>query len=172
MEGDRSMQEKRDITIVIADPTHLAAHEPDFILQLEAALELVRRKLTDTEPVFGCLISDGILADSPVGRSGLAELDDQGRTGLFGGHRRSFWGYRRQRSIPSHLIEGKKESTNSLCFAGWWVTSAEFRLHTLYPGTPAPREIHDPEISLDELDEAVRFWSRHAIIVDSGAYTR
>ncbi len=166
------MHEKRDITITIADPTHLAAHESDFALRLEEALELVRRKLAGAEPVFDCLISDVIAADSPVGRSGLAKLDDQGRARLAGELRRSFWGYRRQRSIPSPLIEGKKEPTNSLCFAGWWVTSIEFKLHTLYPGTPAPREIHDPEISLDELDEAVRFWSRHAIIVDSGAYTR
>jgi len=41
-----------------------------------------------------------------------------------------------------------------------------FDLLTCYPGAAAPREIHDPEIPLDEIDDAIAFWSGHALVVD------
>jgi hypothetical protein len=32
------------------------------------------------------------------------------------------------------------------------------------------REIHDPEIGMEELPRALEFWSRHAIVVAAGEW--
>lgn len=44
--------------------------------------------------------------------------------------------------------------------------SGELRLITLYAGRPAPREIHDPDIPLDAIDDSIAFWTRHALAAD------
>ena len=41
----------------------------------------------------------------------------------------------------------------------------------MYPGQVAPREIHDPELPLKELQDAIDFWRCHAIVVSEGEYT-
>lgn len=95
----------------------------------------------------------------PVGVGGLKRIRPWTRD--------HFWGYRPGRSIPSHLCHGTRRPTRDLCFWGRWESPWRFVLHTYYPGRPAPREIHDPEITLDELPRAIHFWTRHAIIVES-----
>ena len=82
----------------------------------------------------------------------------------------SFWGYRRNRTTISHLCHGTKEPTDRVCLWGWW-DGEIFIVHTLYPGEAAPREIHDPELPLDEVAKSLEFWRNHAIVVNKGDWS-
>lgn len=156
------------------DASHLDAHRDEFarpvaeILEELRPLAATRRPSTDeirkalTEGPGPELHADFELAGL-VGESGLREVAPDGS--------QSFWGYRPGRSIPSHLCRGEREPTSRVCLWGRWELDA-FVIHTLYPGRAAPREIHDPEIGLDELPGAIEFWRRHAIITKEGQYSR
>jgi hypothetical protein len=93
-----------------------------------------------------------------------------GETGVVRIKGRSFWGFRRNRDIPSHLVHGKKRKTRRLTVVGRWEKGG-FVLRTVYAGDPAPLEIHDPDIALRQLPESVEFWSTHAIVVSRSEYT-
>ncbi|WP_143559083.1 hypothetical protein [Alkalispirochaeta americana] len=97
-----------------------------------------------------------------AGVSGLREVPPDGSA--------SFWGYRNKRTIPSHLCEGEKSLTREICLWGWW-DSPCFVVHTLYPGAKAPREIHDPDLTLQEIAGAIEFWRVHAIVVEKGDWS-
>jgi hypothetical protein len=149
------------IAIVVRDEAHLQAHLADFLVPLETALGWARSRLQDSPRRIG---EERLECRAPgiVGVTGLATLRPWTRG--------AFWGRRRGRTIPSHLIVGRKCATRWLCIWGAWRGEDTFVLHTLYPGRAAPREIHDPEISVEELPRAIAFWSRHAIIVAAGEW--
>ncbi|MFP4551057.1 MAG: hypothetical protein ACLFNT_09650 [Spirochaetales bacterium] len=148
------------------DPSHLEAHRAEFYLRPEEVLEELRPIVARMRPA----LPDG--SDAPfhadfelaevVGESGLKEVNPGGSD--------SFWAYRLGRSIPSHLCFGTREPTKSVCLWGTWEEDV-FVIHTLYPGRRAPREIHDPEIALNDLSHAIEFWRLHAIITKEGSYS-
>ena len=144
------------------DPDHLEAHRDEFSRPVEEILEELRPLV---EPLFEkpghWLHRDWELAE-PTGLSGLRSVVPDGSE--------SFWAYRRGRTIPSHLCLGERRPTRSICLWGWWESDA-FVIHTIYPGTVAPREIHDPQIDLKDLPAAIEFWRTHAIVTEEGRYT-
>jgi len=162
------------------DPAHIDAHRAEFSRSIDAILEELRPLVAATRPprdpqkAFGITQSDAPTAHDerwvhadwqlaePVGHSGLRRVPANGSV--------SFWGYRTGRRIPSHLCVGEREPTRSVCIWGWWEPDA-FIIHTIYPGTVAPREIHDPEIPLADLPAAIEFWRRHAIITTATGYS-
>jgi len=149
------------VTIVLRDRAHLEAHLGDFRVPLETALDWARSRLEES----ACRSGEERLefrVPRLVGMTGLATLRPWTRG--------AFWARRRGRTIPSHLIVGRKRPTWWLCAWGAWQGENTFVLHTLYPGRTAPREIHDPEISVEELPRALGFWTRHAIIVAAGEW--
>lgn len=147
--------------IVLRDEAHLRAHLADFSVPLEEALEWAAERL-------------GLESR----RTGWAHLEFAARRQVgFGGLKRlhlwsrgDFWARRRGRRLPSHLIVGRKRATRYLCVWGVWADEESFMLHTIYPGKVAPREIHDPELPLEELPAALAFWTRHAIVVAPGEW--
>lgn len=145
-----------DPVVMLFDAGHLAAHADDFTLSWKEALDAIAGALGRHETRVD-VVHDGFVQASEVGLTGVVTVgpDDS-----------SFWGYRPGRNVPSHLIAGTKVATRDLCVWGEWLAPDRFDLWTCYPGGPAPREIHDPEIGLDEMDEAIAFWSGHAIVVD------
>lgn len=144
------------------DPSHFEAHRKEFSRPVEEILE-------EVEPLIG---KDGRMAGEWMHRDFLLKKET-GKTGLklIGPENSSFWAFREGRDIPSHLILGEKESTYRICIWGWWEDRNTFIIHTIYPGQVAPREIHDRDLKLDEIPEALAFWSRHAIIIEEGACT-
>ncbi len=144
------------------DPAHFEAHEKEFIRPVEEILEELSVLLSDMKRAPGDTFHQDFCLSAPVGFSGLVEVPVDGS--------RSFWGYRKGRGIPSHLCIGEKIKTNMLCLWGWWEKDSLFVIHTVYPGKVAPREIHDPELHLEDIAQAVAFWSTHAIIVKEGEY--
>ncbi len=145
-----------DPVVVAYDPDHLAAHAADFAMSWSEVAAAIAASLDRSGTRVGT-VHDGFIQPAEVGVTGILTVgSDDG----------AFWGYRPGRTIPSHLIAGEKEPTRELCVWGEWVAPDRFELWTCYPGGPAPREIHDPEIALDQLDEAIAFWAVHAIVVD------
>ncbi len=150
------------IKVKVMDPGHLEAHRSDFFFGLEEILAGIGKLLANRpyrEGPFCETLDWGV----PVGLTGLKVLEgrDEG----------DFWGFRRGRTIPSHLIRAEKMPTNSLCCWGEWEDRETFLLHTCYAGNPAPREIHSPRLEMEDMKVSVDFWSRHAIIVGEGEYT-
>lgn len=151
------------------DPTHLEAHRTEFIRPVEEILEAVRPHLAALRPSPADLTASEqpvmVHADwtleRPTGYSGLRNVPPDGSE--------SFWAYRTGRAIPSHLVLGEREETSDICVWGWWEPDT-FVIHTVYPGTVAPREIHDPALALADVPRAIAFWSTHAIITAEGAF--
>ncbi|HTZ50530.1 MAG TPA: hypothetical protein VMF68_02675 [Spirochaetia bacterium] len=159
--GTRAGSAAGPVTIVVRDPSHLDAHRPDFLVSLETALEWARSWLEESPRREG---EERLERRAPrtVGLTGLALLHPWSR--------RDFWARRVGRRIPSHLVVGRKHPTRWLCVWGAWRDPGTFELHTLYPGRAAPREIHDPTIDPGDLPAALRFWTRHAIVVVPGEW--
>ncbi len=151
-----------EITWKWNDPGHLEAHRKEFVRPVEEILKELSGILSGKKRAAGEKLHKDFTLSAPTGRTGLIELPAEGFS--------PFWAYRKGRSIPSHLCLGKKTLTNMVCLWGWWESESVFIIHTLYPGGTAPREIHDPALSLEELSEAVAFWSTHAIITEEGEY--
>jgi hypothetical protein len=143
----------------LRDPAHLEAHRAEYLLPLETLLELAARALAAGPRQPGAELKIGVRCPRAVGSGGLARL--------WPWTRGDFWAPRPGRTIPSHLIAARRRPTRWLCIWGSWESDSHFVVHTLYPGRPAPREIHDPDLAPAQLNEAIRFWSRHAIIVES-----
>ncbi len=155
-----------DIEITPADENHFKAHEAELEILRHEVFDTIRRELETLrsarrpgdEYFNGTEVRSFVRCSRPVGHGGLKRIRPWTRN--------HFWGYRPGRSIPSHLCYGRRGRTRDLCYWGHWDSSERFILHTFYPGRPAPREIHDPDITLEELPVSLRFWMRHAIIVD------
>ncbi len=145
-----------DPVVVQFDAAHLMAHADDFTISWNEALHGIAGALGLRDTRTG-VIHDGFVQANEVGLTGVIDVEPGDS---------SFWGHRPGRSVPSHLKVGTKVATRDLCVWGEWLAPDRFDLWTCYPGGPAPREIHDPEIGLDEIDEAIAFWSIHAIVVD------
>ena len=145
-----------DPIVVQFDATHLMAHADDFTISWQQVLGGIAGALARCDVRVG-VVHDGFVQASEVGMTGVVTVEPGDL---------SFWGYRPDRNIPSHLIGGTKVITQDLCVWGEWLAPDRFDLWTCYPGGPAPREIHDPEMGLDEIDESIAFWSTHAIVVD------
>ncbi|MBN2628851.1 MAG: hypothetical protein JXA95_19460 [Spirochaetales bacterium] len=150
------------IQIIVDDPDHLEAHIPDFFFGLDEILAGISRRLASI-PYREGSFCETLEWDVPVGLTGLKYLEEK--------ESRDFWGYRKGRTILSHLIIAEKRETTSLCCWGAFESSELFRLHTCYPGRPAPREIHNPHVPPEEMKTSVDFWSRHAIIVSEGDFS-
>jgi hypothetical protein len=142
--------------IMTYDPDHLIAHAADFTISWSELLRAIGDAL-DHAPFRDGDVHEGFAQSGVVGVTGVVTVEP---------HDAAFWGYRAGRSTPSHLVVGEKAATHELCVWGSWSASNRFDLLTCYPGAPAPREIHDPEIGLDEIDDAIAFWSVRAIVVD------
>ena len=149
----------QDFTITFRDEGHLRAHLDHFSVPLDTALGWARGQLA-SRPRTGWAHFD-FECPQPSGFTGLRSVVPGGS---------DFWARRRGRTIPSHLVVGEKSITKSLCVWGYWQDASTFVLHTLYPGVVAPREIHDPEIALPELPNALEFWTHHAIVVATGEW--
>ncbi|MFW5694707.1 MAG: hypothetical protein ACOC47_01030 [Alkalispirochaetaceae bacterium] len=153
------------------DPSHLDAHRSEFFLPPQQVLELLRPLVAPLRPdpmenargeADELPFHEDFELDVVVGESGLREVAPDGS--------QSFWAYRLGRTIPSHLCLGDRVPTKKVCLWGAWKGSV-FVIHTLYPGRRAPREIHDPQIRLEDLPAAIQFWSTHAIITKHGSYS-
>jgi len=142
--------------VVQFDAAHLMAHADDFTISWNEVLDGIAGALAGCDARTG-VVHDGFVQAREVGMTGVVAVEPGDS---------SFWGYRLGRNVPSHLIVGPKAPTRDLCVWGEWLAPDRFDLWTCYPGGPAPREIHDPEIGFDEIDEAIAFWSAHAIVVD------
>jgi len=146
------------------DPRHIDAHRRDFLADpgeiLDELLPLLASRFRDMDD--DAWIREDFPLSYNVGYSGLKSVPGDGSG--------SFWGYRMGRSIPSHLVIGQKEATANVSIWGYREETT-LVVHTIYPGWSAPREIHDTEISLEELSRAVPFWSRYAIVVSEGEYS-
>ena len=151
----------KDFQITFRDEGHLRAHVDHFSVPLDTALGWVRQQLSIRAERSGWSHFD-FAAPRSAGFTGLRVI----RPWTKG----DFWAHRRGRTIPSHLIVGAKTRTSRLCVWGFWQDETTFVLHTLYPGRVAPREIHDPELPLAEVALAVKFWTRHAIVVAPGEW--
>ena len=158
---------------VWSDPSHLDAHIRDFLIHPSKLLDSIYGEVADMKPEAGLIqdafnrkkelwLQQSFQLSEPVGKSGLKNICEDDSS--------SFWGYRIGRTLPSHLCLGEKELTKSLCLWGRW-EPGKFVIHTMYPGQVAPREIHDPELPLKELQTAIDFWRCHAIVVSEGEYT-
>lgn len=144
------------------DPGHLEAHIEDFILSPHELMRLLEPEINGKGSSDSKVwIKRDWKMKEITGYSGLRQTEPGDS---------SFWAYRKGRKIPSHLSKGKKETTRWITLVGFW-QGESFYIHTLYPGRFAPREIHDPSLSLQDLPGAVDFWSRHAIIVEEGDYS-
>ena len=154
---------KDGISISFRDEQHMRVHVDQFIVSLDTAVAWARSRLEASPRRNGGEHFD-FKAPTVVGWTGLRTLRPWTRG--------DFWAPRRGRTLPSHLIEGRKSRTLWLCVWGIWQDKRHFILHTLYPGRVAPREIHDPELPLAELPEAVAFWARHAIVVSGDEWER
>ena len=144
------------VRIQLRDEGHLRAHLDDFRVPLERALDWARGRLEESPRRSGGEHFD-FFAPEVVGVTGLKRIRPWTRG--------DYWAPRPGRTLPSHLVVGRKRPTRWLCVWGAWQDAETFVLHTLYPGRTAPREIHDPELPLSELPRALAFWTRHAIIV-------
>jgi hypothetical protein len=162
----------KDFEWVWSDPSHLEAHIRDFLVHPSELLEELYPAVLKLMPEEAEILAAnseheelGFLQSfnlsRVVGNSGLRNVCEDESP--------SFWGYRIGRRIPSHLCLGSKEPTARLCLWGRW-EPGKFIIHTMYPGEIAPREIHDPALSLEELDEAIDFWRCHAIVVNKDEY--
>jgi hypothetical protein len=151
---------------LVVDTEHLRAHRRDFRLPIRQILVLAARRLNSlarpsrTGRAARDHVSLCVIAPAVVGLSGLVRAD-----------RRAFWAFRRGRHRPSHLTRGRKRRTRALTIHGRWVSRRRFRVDT-NAGRPAPREIHDPRLRTEELDEAIAFWASHAIVVQRGDFSR
>lgn len=153
------------VEITPADESHFKAHEAELEITRDDVFNTIRKELEalrsgrDPHDSYfrGTEVRSFVRCSRHVGLSGLKRIRPWTQD--------HFWDYRKGRNIPSHLVRGRRTRTRDLCFWGRWDSRDRFVLHTFYPGRPAPREIHDPEITLEELPVSIRFWTRHAIIV-------
>ena len=154
------------------DPAHMDAHIRDFLTDPSDILASIHEQIAalrpDEEDIQNAFerheelwLHQDIQFPEPVGWTGLREVCTDETP--------SFWGYRTGRSLPSHLCLGEKEQTAWLCLWGRW-EPGRFVIHTIYPGRVAPREIHDPELPIEKLQESIDFWRCHAIVVCDGEY--
>ena len=155
------------------DPAHLDAHIKDFLVEPSKILASIHKRIAEMKPEEK-QIQDSferkealwfhrdIELSEPVGWTGLRNVCVDGTS--------SFWGYRSGRTLPSHLCLGEKKQTTWLCLWGRWEPD-RFIIHTMYPGRIAPREIHDPELQIGELQNSIDFWRCHAIVVTEGEFS-
>ncbi len=143
----------RSVSILV-DDVHLLAHLDDFFVPFEEVISLVARTIAGTHGH----VHTALHVEKPVGRSRCVAVSASSD---------AFWGLRKGRTYPSHLVHGEPEPTSDRCVWGDWTGPSTFRLYTTYAGKPAPSEIHDPQMSLSKMDAAIAFWTTHALIADS-----
>lgn len=141
------------MTLTLPDDGHLNAHLDDFLVPLDEVLARVSDALPRELPV-GVTVSVVVESDAPLGWSRCVRAAG----------RRTWWGFRPDRGIPSHLTEGEREAVNTVTAWVRRVSEDGVALVTVYPGAPAPKEIHDPSLTDAERPEAEAFWERHALI--------
>ncbi len=132
---------------------HLAAHLDDFLIPFDAVQRLVVDAIPDDAP-FGVPFCVVVRSSAPVGRTRCVPIDG----------RRTWWGFRADRALVSHLASGEPEVTNVVTA---WLRregKAEAHLLTVYPGEPAPRETHDPQLTAAERAASHAFWRDHALL--------
>lgn len=137
---------------------HLNAHLDDLLEPLDRVLERVRAALPAELPL-GVVRVVTVRCDVPIGRSRCVPVAG----------RRTWWGYRPDRRIPSHLAAGEPALVSTL--TAWVRRASDDRIDllTVYPGEPAPKERHDPSLTDAERPEAEAFWAAHALIAPEPA---
>ena len=151
-----NQQKKRSVELIVADSKHLEAHRKEFLISLDDVLTEVKKALALQTPKPGSEVVFTWKTRHPIGTGGLARV--------YFWTKNDYWAPRNGRTILSHLIRGRRPKIKTLCIWGRWDSEYRFLLHTVYPGKPAPREIHDSALTPETMREAVRFWSKHAII--------
>lgn len=145
---------------IVVDTAHIAAHIDAFIVSFDRVIELVGRALQDDRTGE---VKRAIRAPYIVGLSKCVRLRRSDRP---------FWGIRAGRNNPSHLIVGAAHPSRDVAIVGHWENRSRFFLRTVYAGPLAPREVHDPGIKLEEIDDSIRFWTTHALVVDANEKER
>ncbi len=149
--GQMSVRTARRDVVVTLDAQHLQAHADDFLIPLDEVIRIVVNAL-DQGKVGS--VSATLDLGRPAGVSRLVQL---------GGDDHAYWGVRPGRALPSHLIDCAPRPTTLITAWGTWTDRDRLNLETVFPGPSAPREIHDPELPLDEIDASIAFWMRHAL---------
>ena len=106
---------------------HLNAHLDDFLIPLDEVLARVRAAIPSDAPI-GTPTAVYLTADTPLGWSRCVHAAG----------RRTWWGYRPDRTLPSHLAAGDREAVTVV--TAWIRRESEDQvtLITVYPGGPAP----------------------------------
>lgn len=138
---------------VRVDQAHVAAHADDLEVTVQELCAFFEANLVPRR--VGPLSISGE-CPGVIGRSRLLSTSGSG----------AWWGFRANRTVPTRFIAGEPMPTRLLTAWVEWLAPSELRLLTLYAGGPAPREIHDPELSELDRDASVRFWSAHALAAD------
>lgn len=137
----------------LPDDGHLAAHADDFLVPLDDVLARVRAAIPADAPI-GTPFSVVVQAEQPLGRSRCVPTAG----------RRTWWGFRPGRSIPSHLAAGEPEDVSVI--TAWLCRddADNATVTAVYPGLPAPYEIHDPDMPEAERPVSAAFWRDRALL--------
>ena len=139
------------------DPSHFEAHRHEFLRPVEEVLEDLRSRAAACRGESGTPLHEEWELPYETGLCTLREVSPDGSE--------SFWAPRPGRTILSHLCYGEPIPTRWVCLWGTWGKES-FLIHTIYCGRKAPREIHDPSITSEELPVSIEFWRKHALIVE------
>ena len=141
------------MNLILPTDGHLAAHADDFLVPLDEVLTRIKADIPSDTPI-GVAFRLVIRSDRPLGRSRCVPAAG----------RRTWWGFRTGRQVPSHLSAGEPAAVSVLTA---WLRRDDadnVALLTVYPGEPAPREIHDPEMPEHEREASIAFWREHALL--------
>lgn len=141
------------MNITLPPDGHHATHAADLFIPLDEALRLISARIPVDAPLHTpfCVVAR---TTEPLGTSRCVPTA--------GKH--AWWDYRPGRPTPSRFVAGNPVPVAVLTA---WLRreSAETAtLLTLYPGEPAPREVHDPELRELERHDSHEFWGTHALI--------
>lgn len=148
---ERVLDTPRGRLVVQWDADHLVAHLGDFLVPFDEVLDRAAEALADAGEELAIRTVE---APHPVGYSRLVALSPGDP---------AYWGYRERRMYLSHLAPGPPSPTRLLTAWGRRPSPDRLVLHTVFAGGPAPREIHDPDLSPDAVDTSITFWTRHAL---------
>ncbi len=75
-------------------------------------------------------------------------------------------GYRGSRRWPSRLVDRPVQMVPMVTIIVGPYDGEPLVLYTMYGGPPAPREVGDPNLTGQDIDESRKFWAEHALARD------